>query len=258
MKVFSGILRLTYRLLLLLLHLLFATPVTVLCQYSWGRSTHLAGRPLSEITSRWWSWVICRIFGIRRRLTGEFKPGAQLVAANHISWIDIAVLHSFASMGFVAKAEIDGWPLLGGLARAGGSVFHQRGSHDSASGVAVAMVNRLHENRRVAIFPEGGILPGTGVKRFHARMFAAAIDADKPVQPVMLRYLRDGARYDAITFLPNEHFMGNFCRLLMQKNCTVDVQVLPLIEAAGMQRRQLAGEAERRVRAAFESDLPDA
>jgi 1-acyl-sn-glycerol-3-phosphate acyltransferase len=258
MKVFPGILRLTYRLPLMLLHLILGTPVTVICQYSWGRSARVAGMPLSEILSCWWSRVICRIFGIRRCLTGEFTPGAQLVAANHISWIDIALLHSFASMGFVAKAEIDGWPLLGGLARAGGSVFHRRGSHDSASGVAVAMVNRLHENRRVAIFPEGGILPGTGVKYFHARMFAAAIDAGKPVQPVMLRYVRDGSRYDDITFLPDEHFMANFFRLLMQKSCTAEVHVLPLIEPAGMQRRQLAGEAERLVRTTFDSAIPDA
>jgi 1-acyl-sn-glycerol-3-phosphate acyltransferase len=257
MKSFPGVLRLTYRLPLLLLHLIFGTPVTVACQYSWGRSTHLAGRPLSEITSRWWSSVNCRIFGIRRRLTGEFAPGAYLVAANHISWIDIAVLHSFASMGFVAKAEINGWPLLGGLARAGGSVFHQRGNHDSASGVAAAMIGRLRENRRVAIFPEGGILPGTGVKYFHARLFAAAIEADKPVQPVMIRYLRNGTRYDDITFLPKENFVANFFRLLMQKPCIVEVHVLPLIKSAGMQRRQLAGEAESMVRVAFESEIPD-
>jgi 1-acyl-sn-glycerol-3-phosphate acyltransferase len=252
-----GILRLTYRLLFLLLHLCIGTPVAVFCQGSAGRSIRLAGQPLSEILSCWWSRVICRIFGIKRRLSGDFTPGAQLVAANHISWLDIALLHSFTAMGFVAKAEINSWPLLGLLARAGGSVFHQRGSHDSASGVAAAMADRLREHRRVAIFPEGGILPGEDVKYFHARLFAAAIETQVPVQPVMLRYLRDGSRYDEITFLPGEHFMANFFRLLMQKSCVADVQVLRLIDSAGKQRRQLAGEAENAVRAAYESDLPD-
>jgi 1-acyl-sn-glycerol-3-phosphate acyltransferase len=250
-----GILRLIYRLIFLLLHLLIGTPVTVLCQGSTGKSISLAGRPLSEILACWWSRVICRIFGIKRDISGEFQPGAQLVAANHISWLDIALLHSFEAMGFVAKAEINSWPLLGLLARAGSSVFHQRGSHDSASGVKTAMIERLHENRKVAIFPEGGILPGDEVKRFHARLFAAAIEAQVPVQPVMLRYLRDGRRYDEITFLPGEHFMANFLRLIMQKSCVADVQVLPLIEPADKQRRQLAGEAEAAVRAAYDLDL---
>lgn len=252
-----GYFRLTYRIFFLLLHLLTGTPVTVLCQGPRGRAIHIGGQPLAEILSCWWSRVVCRIFGIQLRLSGEFLPGAQLVAANHISWIDIAVLHGFAAMGFVAKAEIDSWPLLGGLARAGGSVFHQRGNHDSASGVAAQMVVRLQEDRRVAIFPEGGILPGDGVKLFHARLFAAAIEAGKPVQPVMLRYLRDGARYDEITFLPGENFLANFFRLLMQKRCVADVHVLPLIETAGMQRRQLAGEAELAVRQAYHSEIGD-
>jgi 1-acyl-sn-glycerol-3-phosphate acyltransferase len=252
-----GILRLIYRLIFLLLHLLIGTPVTVLCQGSIGKSISFAGQPLSEIISCWWSRVICRIFGITRDISGKFRPGAQLVAANHISWLDIAVLHSFTAMGFVAKAEINGWPLLGMLARAGGSVFHQRGSHDSASGVKAAMIERLQESRKVAIFPEGGILPGAGVKHFHARLFAAAIEAQAPVQPVMVRYQRDGSRYHEITFLPGEHFMANFLRLLMQKRCVADVQVLPLIDPAGKQRRQLAGEAQAAVRAAFESGLPD-
>lgn len=252
-----GLFRLTYRIPWLLLHLLIGTPVTVLCQGSAGRSFKLAGQPLAEILSCWWSRANCRIFGIKRRLTGEFMPGAQLVAANHISWIDIAVLQGFAAMGFVAKAEIDTWPLLGLLARSGGTVFHQRGNHDSASGVAALMTERLLENRKVAIFPEGGILPGEGVKYFHARLFAAAIQAQTPVQPVMLRYLRDGARYDGITFLPGEHFVSNFFRLLMQKRCIADVHVLPVIESAGKQRRQLAGEAEAFVRKAYDLEISD-
>jgi len=251
-----GIFRLTYRLPLLLLHVVIATPVTVLCQGPRSRAILWAGQPFAEVLSCWWSRVICRIFGIRRRLTGDFQPGAQLVVANHISWIDIALLHSFTAMGFVAKAEIDSWPLLGTVARAGGSVFHRRGSHDSASGVAEQMIKRLQEHRRVAIFPEGGILPGEGVKLFHARLFAAAIEAGVPIQPVMLRYLRDGARYDDITFLPGENFMVNFLRLLMQKRCVADVRALPLIQTGGKQRRQLAGEAEAAVRQAFESEIP--
>ena len=136
------ILRLSFRLPLMLLHLVIGTPITVACQYPWGRSKMIAGVSLAEITSRWWSSVICIIFGVRRRKIGNFSPGAQLVAANHISFLDISVFHSFATMGFVAKAEIDGWPLLGGLARAGQTVFHKRGSHDSASGVAVSSVAR--------------------------------------------------------------------------------------------------------------------
>ena len=39
--------------------------------------------------------------------------------SNHISWLDIAVLGSGARVFFLAKAEIEKWPILGNLAKGG-------------------------------------------------------------------------------------------------------------------------------------------
>jgi 1-acyl-sn-glycerol-3-phosphate acyltransferase len=163
-------------------------------------------------------------------------------------------LHSLGPMGFVAKAEIDTWPLVGWMARAGETVFHRRGSHDSASDVLAAMTERLQAGGRIAIFPEGGILPGAGIKRFHARMFGAAISTGARVQPVMLRYSRGGESYGDITFRPGEHFLRNFLRLLAQRKCVAEVHLLDPFDAAGRQRRELAAAAETAVRAAFEAE----
>ena len=116
------------------------------------------------------------------------------------------------------------------------------------------MAERLRQGAKVAIFPEGGILPGEGVKRFHARLFAAAIETGVPVQPVMIRYLRDGRHYPGMTFLPGEHFVANFFRLLRQKRCVAQMCVLPLIDSAGQQRRELAQASELAVRAAFDHE----
>jgi 1-acyl-sn-glycerol-3-phosphate acyltransferase len=160
-------------------------------------------------------------------------------------------------MGFVAKAEIERWPLVGWLARVGGTVFHRRGSHDSASGVAAAMAERLAEGGRVAIFPEGGILPGEGVKRFHARMFGPAIEAAAPVQPVMLRYSRAGSAYHDITFRGGEHFLANFLRLLTQAPCVGEVWILPRVNTTDRKRREVAAEAEAAVRAAYAAEQRD-
>jgi len=248
-------LRLVYRLPLAILHMFIATPLTVLFQFGPFRRIHVAGKPFSIAMSIWWSQSLCRIFGLEHQVTGEFHPGAQLLVANHISWIDIMVLHSLCPVGFVAKAEINEWPVLGFVARSGGTVFHRRGSHNSASGVATVMADRLREGYPMAIFPEGGILPGAGIKRFHARLFAAAIEAQAPVQPVMLRYLQDGRHYDEITFLKGEHFVGNFFRLLTQRKSIADVHVLTALNPADKQRRELASSSEQAIRAAFESGL---
>jgi 1-acyl-sn-glycerol-3-phosphate acyltransferase len=251
-------LRLVYRVPWLLLHLLFGLPLTLLSQTSLFRSIRLGGRPVSEIVLNWWSSTTCAIFGLQRIVHGEISSRPQLVVANHISWIDIKLLHSVSPMGFVAKAEIQKWPLAGWVASFGDTVFHHRGSHDSANGVATVMAQRLREGGKIAIFPEGGILPGDGVKRFHARMFAAAVDTGSPVQPVMIRYLRDGKHYPAMTFLPGESFIANFFRLLRQRPCQAELCILPPIESAGLQRRDLASAAETAIRAAYNSETSEA
>ena len=253
-----GLLRLLYRIPWFVLHVLLGTPLTVLCQAAVLKTIPVGSRSLGEVMITWWSGMVCRIFGLDRRVRGAINPGPQLVAANHISWIDIPLLHSVAAIGFVAKAEIEGWPVVGWLGHLGDTVYHRRGSHDSASGVVNAMSERLAAGGRVGIFPEGGILPGHGVKRFHARMFGAAISTGVPVQPVMLRYSRCGVRYDDITFRGKEHFLANFLRLMMQPACTAEIEFLPPIPSADKQRRQLAEEAEASVRAAFDGNPPGA
>ena len=251
MKPSFGSWRLLYRLPALLLHLAISLPVTLLCFTPPGRAIRVGHNGLHEVMQRWWSGSLCRIFGVKRTVEGSFSPGPCLIAANHISWLDIQVLHSISPMGFVAKAEIERWPLAGWVARFGDTVYHRRGSHDSSSNVLEAMRERLDEGKKIAIFAEGGILPGAGVKRFHARLFGAAIDSGAPVQPVMLRYRSQGRPYPEITFLEKEHFMANFFRLLRQPPCTAEVAVLPLIRSGGKQRRVLAQEAQTSVEGAF-------
>ena len=77
------------------------------------------------------------------------------------------------------------WPLVGWLAAQGQTIFHQRGSSDSLSGVMELMAARLREGRSVGVFPEGRTRGGDEVGPFHARIFTAAVEAHVPVQPVL-------------------------------------------------------------------------
>ena len=249
-----GGIRLIFRLPIFVIHLLLGTPATVLSFYPPFKRMRVKGEPLHDVMLRWWAGTMCRIFGVAVRRSGAFAEGAQLIVANHISWLDIQVLHSLSPMGFVAKSEIEGWPVAGYLARVGGTVFHRRGSHDSASGVATAMANRLAACGKVAIFPEGGILPGFGVKRFHARLFAAAVDTGSTVQPVAIRYLRDGKHFKDMSFRKGESFVANILRLMSQPRRVAEAIILEPLPSKGVARRTLALAAENAVRTAFESD----
>lgn len=243
--------RLFYRVPWLLAHLLVGLPVTLLTFLPPLNRKPASGPSVNETMQAWWAGMVCRIFGLRRRVRGAFQPGPHLVAANHVSWLDIQLLHSLSTMGFVAKSEIERWPLAGRLARAGDTVFHRRGSHDSSRGVVAVMMERLRAGRKVAIFAEGGILPGPGIKRFHARLFAAAVESGAWVQPVMLRYLRDGAIDEDMTFRPGESFLTNFFRLLARPPCIAEVWILPRFRPEGLKRRDVAQRAQAEIELAY-------
>jgi 1-acyl-sn-glycerol-3-phosphate acyltransferase len=137
-----------------------------------------------------------------------------MFVANHVSWVDIEMLHSQRMMGFVAKQEIRSWPLVGWLTARGETIFHQRGSHESMGGVMHAMLARLRAGRAVGVFPEGRTRDGAAVGPFHARIFQPAVEAGVPVQPVALRYGPGGNVQTVVAFGPTESFLANFMRLL--------------------------------------------
>ena len=115
------------------------------------------------------------------------------------------------------------------------------------------MVQRLQQNRAVTIFPEGGILPGAPIRVFHARMFRAAVDVGCPVQPVTVRYMRDGRIDEEVAFRVGESMTVNFCRQLARPVSVAEIHFLPTISAVDQPRRFLAESARAAVVSCYES-----
>lgn len=241
--------RYLYRVPLLLVHVVALLPLVLLAgAVPAPLAPSVRGRPLKHFAINAWSSGLMRIFGFRLHREGTPLPGAALFVANHVSWVDICMLHGQHMMGFVAKAEIRRWPLIGFLATRGETIFHQRGSSESLGGVMHAMAQRLREGGAVGVFPEGGIRDGHGVHPFHARIFAAAVEAHVPVQPVALRY---GVRGDAQAFVAwhkGENLVQNFVRLLGAPSREAAVVFLPAIAPGTLEgRKQIAELARERI-----------
>ena len=244
-------LRYVLRLPLLLWHLLVHLPLILILISPLGERVSLRGEHLRHRAIRWWSAGLMRIFGFRVIRYGEPIRGAALLVANHLSWLDIELIHSELAVEFVAKAEIGRWPLIGWLARRAGTIYHRRGSTESLASVSQLMIDRLRAGARVAVFPEGGTTDGSSVKVFHARIFQCAVEAGVPVQPVALRYLLDGEPNPAVPFINNENFFVNFSRLLGEPPMTAEVHFLEPMPVNGGRRRQLAEGARERIVAAL-------
>jgi 1-acyl-sn-glycerol-3-phosphate acyltransferase len=208
--------------------------------------------PFAHRMTRWWSGVLMRIFGLRSVRVGTPLPDPVLFVANHTSWIDIELLHSQRMACFVAKAEIARWPLVGWMAATGGTIFHRRGNNHSLAAVMQTMVERLRSGRSVAVFPEGGSGYNGVLKVFHARIFQAALDAQVPVQPVALRFARNGRRLIDAGFREHESFLGNVVRLLGQAPIDAEVHFLTPVPAMPDARRRMAELSRERIGAALD------
>lgn len=197
---------------------------------------------------RIWSRMLLRVFGVRVVCKGKPLADPVMLVANHGSWMDINLIHAVHPAGFVAKAEIGHWPVVGWMARRGGTIFHQRGSNDSLAAVMSVMSERLRAGCSIAVFPEGGTAPPGTLKVFHARILQAALDAQAPVQPVALRYLCDGAPAPGVLFKSGENFMHNVIRVMATRSHTAEVHFLEPVrfEPEGG-RRRMADTARTRI-----------
>ncbi|NJS38858.1 MAG: 1-acyl-sn-glycerol-3-phosphate acyltransferase [Rhodobacteraceae bacterium] len=97
-------------------------------------------------------------------------PGA--IVANHSSWLDIFTLNAAQRVYFVAKSEVAGWPGIGWLARATGTVFIARKGTEAKRQKEV-FESRLQAGHRLLFFPEGTSTDAVRVLPFKSTLFEA-------------------------------------------------------------------------------------
>ncbi len=134
------------------------------------------------------------VIGIRYRRRGLPLRGAGAVVANHASWLDIFALNAGGRVCFVAKSEVAGWPGIGLLARAAGTVFIARDKRQAQAHVA-AFRDRIAAGDRLLFFPEGTSTDGQRVLPFKSSLFEAFLD------PALGLGLRAGLHVQPVTVL---------------------------------------------------------
>lgn len=184
------------------------------------------------------------ILGVRVLARGHPHPRPVLMLANHISWLDILVLATQSDSGYLAKAEVAKWPLLGWLFEVGGTEFIRRGSHADLVRVLEQLAGRLKAGQRLTVFPEGTSGSKVLPSRFRPRLIQAAVAAKVPVQPVAIYY---GPQPERIAFVGEESFLHNLWVLIGADPVLAEVTFLPVLGTLSGDRRLLADESWRGV-----------
>lgn len=216
------------RLPLIALHILVAMILTL----TLVRRPDAQGLPgmRARRLAQFWYRVFCRLIGVHVHVHGMPASGVFLGVSNHVSWLDIPVLGTHQSAGFLSKAEVAGWPVIGWLAGRNGTIFIERGAQGAAGQVKETIRTSLSHGGSVHIFPEGTTTRGETVAHFHSRLFLAALEAGCPVQPVTLIYRPIGGRPSPAAFVDDARFLPHALRLLGEARLDVDLIFLPPIE----------------------------
>ncbi len=129
--------------------------------------------------------------GLRLRVQGKPMQLPGALVANHASWLDIFALNAAQQGYFVAKSEVAGWPGIGWLARATGTLFIAR-KVQAAGEQKRTFEARLRMGHRLLFFPEGTSSDGRRVLPFKSTLFAAFFAPELRdvlhIQPVSVVY----------------------------------------------------------------------
>lgn len=173
-----------------------------------------------------WSCRLLTLFGFALKIDGPLPAQAGLIAANHVSWIDIFAVNALTPVAFVSKDDVVHWPIIGTLARHNETIFLQRGSRGHAHTIGRDMAKQLESGNWLAVFPEGTTTDGTHLHPFHAALLQPAIDADVPVTPVALRYEDTAGNRSLLpAYAGDTSLWESFCAILSARQLVIRLTI---------------------------------
>ena len=208
-----------------------------------------------------WSARLLAVLNVRPTTRGVppvHADRAAVLVANHVSWLDIQLIHSIWQVRFVAKSEVRRWPLIGWLSARTGTLFIERGKSRHAARINESIHAAFQQGDAVAVFPEGTTTDGREIARFHASLLQPAVDEGAMVYPVALRYLDEAGEVNLdASYVGDTTLMESLRMIFGQRTIRAELIFLPAIDAVGKSRRELAAQTQSAIAAALNLPVSD-
>jgi 1-acyl-sn-glycerol-3-phosphate acyltransferase len=187
-----------------------------------------------------------RTFGADLRVEGPVPRGG-LIAANHLSWLDILLIGGATGCAFVGRANLRTVPLVGRLCRINRTVFVERENRAGVAGQVASLRSALTAGA-VTVFPEGTTGDDLGLLPFKPALFAAL---DPPLPGALLHPARIdyGAATADLAWVGDESGLAHAKRVLARRGRFAATLRFaePIDPAATRGRKAMAAEAHARV-----------
>ncbi|GAB4486863.1 MAG: lysophospholipid acyltransferase family protein [Saprospiraceae bacterium] len=143
-------LRAIYRLLFFVFYTILKSNQIFFADLFWGKNMR---RTL--LFRRTWARTLLPQLGVKMHVEGVPPDFPCILAANHRSYLDPALLaHDVVGYG-VAKAEVANWPVIGWGARIAGVIFLKRENPTSRKLALDGIAEKIREGFPVILFVEG-------------------------------------------------------------------------------------------------------
>jgi 1-acyl-sn-glycerol-3-phosphate acyltransferase len=206
-----------------------------------------------------WAQRLLKVLGVRAQIDAPPSlPGGALLVCNHVSWLDIYLIHAAQRVHFVSKSEVRAWPVAGWLAHKTGTLFLERGRRADTARINAEMRALMQAGAWVAVFPEGTTSDGRALRRFQPSLLQPAVELDCAIVPAALRYRTLAGEYSAApAYIDEMSLWQSFRKIVSEPGLVAELHfgepILP-----DRHRRELAAQAEQSVANLLGLRMPDA
>lgn len=143
----------------------------------------------------------------------DYEEDYSSLISNHTSWLDTIVYIWISSCGFIAKAEVQTYPILGIGANALGCLFVNRADNHNRH----VILEKIEERQQhflekktltpLIIFPEGTVTNGSQILKFKKGAFHSLL----PIKPYVI--LMNNSTFSLATGVLSlsQHFIRSMC-----------------------------------------------
>jgi 1-acyl-sn-glycerol-3-phosphate acyltransferase len=206
-----------------------------------------------QIIFRKWARGFNALLGMKIEVIGEAPRPPFFLVANHLSYVDIPALRAVVEGIFVAKGEIEGWPLAGKMVRDIGMIYIDRERKRDIPRAGAEIIRRLGEGEGVIVFPEGTSTKGEGVLPFNSSFLAFAANTDLPVTYASITYRMapgEGRASEMVCWWDDTTLLAHLWRLFSAPGFTAMI-TFGEHQIQNADRKELARELTDRVREKF-------
>lgn len=197
-----------------------------------------------------WGKAACRVLGVSVEVKGKPPEPPFFLVSNHLSYTDVFVLFSQVRGLFVAKADVQGWPVIGPIIKSCGILFIDRERKRDINRVNELIRDNINDRQGVIIFPESTTSNGKEVLPFRSSLLHVPAREGYAVSFAHIHYASDDPEINDSKMLcwwDDVPFFEHFFKLLEISSVKATV-TFGNEEVQASDRKELSRQLEENIR----------